>query len=184
MSITVWLTGLPSAGKSTLARALSESLARRDLDHQILDGDEMREYLTAGLGFSRQDRDTNVRRIGYVASLLSRHGILTICPVISPYQDARDEIRALHDPGRFFEVYVSTPIAECERRDVKGLYARARLGELSNMTGIDDPYEPPRNPDLVVDTVTLGIDLATNAILGPVLTRLDELSRARPTAGN
>ena len=150
--VTVWFTGLPSAGKTTLAHALAKRLADEGYERvEVLDGDIAREHLTRGLGFSREDRDENVRRIGWVASLLARNGVIVLASVISPYRGVRDEVRALHD-GRFFEVYVSTPVDVCEERDVKGLYAKARSGEIQGMTGIDDPYEPPLEPDAVIPT--------------------------------
>jgi adenylylsulfate kinase len=152
--VTVWLTGLPSAGKSTVARAVAADLAARGRRVEVLDGDAMRATLTAGLGFSRADRDTNVARIGYVAALLARHGVVVLAPVISPYAAARDAVRAGHAAAgaAFLEVHVATPVADCAARDVKGLYARQRAGELSGLTGVDDPYEAPAAPDLRVDT--------------------------------
>jgi adenylylsulfate kinase len=149
---TVWFTGLPSAGKTTLARALEKRLLAEGFDHvEILDGDVVREYLTKDLGFTQKDRDENVRRIGFVANLLSRNGVTVLASVISPYRAIRDEVRAMHD-GRFREVYVATPVEVCSERDVKGLYARQRAGEISGLTGVDDPYEPPLEPDVVVHT--------------------------------
>jgi adenylylsulfate kinase len=150
--LTVWFTGLPSAGKTTLAHAVGERLKAEGYDKvEFLDGDVVRTHLTRGLGYSREDRIENIRRIGFVAHLLSRNGVVVLCSVISPYRDVRDELRALHD-GRFFEVHVSTPVEVCAERDVKGLYARQRSGELSGLTGVDDPYEPPLAPELVVPT--------------------------------
>lgn len=156
--LTVWFTGLPSAGKTTLASALAKRLAAAGYPRvELLDGDVARTHLTKGLGFSREDRDENVRRIGWVASLLARNGVIVLASVISPYRAVRDEVRALHD-GRFVEVYVSTPVEVCSERDVKGLYAKARAGEITGMTGIDDPYEPPLEPDLVIPTHDQTID--------------------------
>jgi adenylylsulfate kinase len=146
---TVWLTGLPSSGKSTLAAGLADRLRACGYRVEVLDGDVMRAELTRDLGFTRQDRIENVRRIGFVASLLSRNGVVVLCPVIAPYREARDHVRATNE-GRFFEVYVSTPLAVCEQRDVKGLYARSRAGELHGLTGHDDPYEAPVAADVVV----------------------------------
>jgi adenylylsulfate kinase len=148
---TVWLTGLSSAGKSTVAQALAARLRAAGRPVEILDGDAVREVLTAGLGFSRADRDENVRRIGYVADLLSRNGIDVVCAVISPFRAARDEVRARHG-DRFVEVWVATPIETCVARDVKGLYARQARGELRGLTGVDDPYEPPLAPEVVLRT--------------------------------
>jgi adenylylsulfate kinase len=149
--LTVWLTGLPSAGKTTIGRALAKRLLEEGRRVEVLDGDLVREHLTRDLGFSRADRDENVRRIGFVASLLARNGVVAVCSVISPFRAAREELRALHQ-GRFFEVYVSTPVDVCAQRDVKGLYARQRNGDISGLTGVDDPYEPPLHPELVLPT--------------------------------
>ena len=169
---TLWLTGLPSAGKTTLAKALIEVLADRGVDTELLDGDEVRTHLSAGLGFSKADRDTQVTRIGFVAELLARHGVLVLVPVIAPYADARDRVRAHHaDRGTaLLQVHLSTPVEICADRDVKGLYAKAFRGEISSMTGVDDPYEIPADPDLRIDTsavdqessVALVLDLLTS----------------------
>ena len=147
--LTVWFTGLPSAGKTTIARGVEKRLLDEGRRVEILDGDVVRTYLTKDLGYNRADRDENIRRIGFVAHLLSRNGVVVLCSVVSPYRDVRDEMRVLHD-GRFFEVYVSTPPEVCAQRDVKGLYARARAGQVTGMTGVDDPYEPPLAPELEV----------------------------------
>lgn len=162
---TVWLTGLPSAGKTTLARALATRLRAEGRAVEVLDGDEVRAELSADLGFTRADRDLQVRRIGYVADLLSRNGVTVICSVISPYRAARDEVRARHG-DRFVEVWVSTPAEECARRDVKGLYARQRAGEIVGLTGVDDPYERPLSPELVVPTHEMGVDEAVELLRG------------------
>jgi len=149
--LTVWLTGLPSAGKTSIAHALEKRLITAGHRVEVLDGDVLRTHLTRGLGFSRQDREENVRRIGFVAHLLSRNGVVAVVSVISPYRAVRDELRELH-AGRFFEVHVATPVEVCAERDVKGLYAKQRAGELSGLTGVDDPYEPPLRPEAVVHT--------------------------------
>ena len=150
--LTIWLTGLPSAGKTTLARGLEKRLlADGRYRVEVLDGDVVRTHLTRGLGFSREDRDENVRRIGFVADLLSRNGVVVVASVISPYRGVRDELRELH-AGRFFEVHVATPVEVCAERDVKGLYARQRAGEITGLTGVDDPYEAPLRPEAVVHT--------------------------------
>lgn len=162
--ITIWLTGLPSAGKTTLAGALEKRLLDAGRAVEVLDGDAVRAHLTRDLGFSREDRDENVRRIGFVAQLLSRNGVTVICPVISPYRSARDEVRALHRPGMFVEVHVATPVEVCAERDVKGLYARQRAGEISGLTGVDDPYEPPLSPEVVVHAHTLSVDESVELI--------------------
>ena len=151
--MTVWLTGLPSAGKSTIARALEKRLLDEGVPVEVLDGDVVRTHLTKDLGFSREDRDENVRRVGFVADLLSRNGVVVLCPVIAPYRVSRDAVREMHG-DRFIEVYVSTPVDECSDRDVKGLYAKQKAGELTGLTGVDDPYEPPLHPEVVVPTHT------------------------------
>jgi adenylylsulfate kinase len=148
---TVWLTGLPSAGKTTIAHALEKRLLAAGHRVEVLDGDVLRTHLTRGLGFSRQDREENVRRIGFVAHLLSRNGVVAVVSVISPYRAVRDELRELH-AGRFFEVHVATPVEVCSARDVKGLYAKQRAGELQGLTGVDDPYEPPLHAEAVIHT--------------------------------
>jgi len=170
---TLWLTGLPSAGKTTLALALAGVLRERGADVEVLDGDEVRTHLSAGLGFSRQDRETQVSRIGYVAELLARHGVIVIVPVIAPYQDARDRVRAHHESHGtpILQVHLSTPVEVCAERDVKGLYAKAFRGEISAMTGVDDPYEIPVDPDLRIDTATLDQDTSVAALLGLLLER-------------
>jgi adenylylsulfate kinase len=166
---TLWFTGLPSAGKSTIAHAVADDLRTAGLRVQVLDGDEVRPYLSAELGFSREARDINVRRIGYVARLLASHGVIVLVPVIAPYIDARAAVRADHQTFDvpFAEVFVSTSLELAESRDVKGLYARARRGELSGMTGVDDPYEKPTSAELVIDTGR--VDLATSVELSKAL---------------
>ncbi|HEX2046248.1 MAG TPA: adenylyl-sulfate kinase [Acidimicrobiales bacterium] len=149
--LTVWLTGLPSAGKTTIAHALEKRLLADGHRVEVLDGDVLRTHLTRGLGFSREDREENVRRIGFVAHLLSRNGVVVVVSVISPYRAVRDELRELH-AGRFFEVHVATPVEVCAERDVKGLYAKQRAGEITGLTGVDDPYEPPLRPEAVLQT--------------------------------
>jgi adenylylsulfate kinase len=170
---TVWLTGLPSAGKTTLARAVAADLADRGRRVELLDGDLVRETLCADLGFSRADRDRNVSRIGFVAALLAKHGVLVLAPVISPYAAARDAVRARHAAlgVPFLEVHVATPVAECAARDVKGLYARQRRGELHGLTGVDDPYEPPAAPELRVDTAGRAVADSAGAILAALAER-------------
>jgi len=157
---TVWLTGLPSAGKTTIARALGAALRAAGRRVEVLDGDELRTHLTAGLGFSRQDRDTNVSRVGFVARLLARNGTIVLVPVIAPYADARARVRAQHDAdgAAFIEVHVATAVDVCADRDVKGLYAKQRAGEMSGLTGVDDPYEIPQSPELRLDTAGRGVD--------------------------
>jgi len=148
---TLWLTGRSGAGKSTLARTVREELVSRGCRVEVLDGDEIRENLSKGLGFSKEDRDTNIRRIGYVARLLSRNGVVVIAAAISPYRDVRNEVRGAHEAA-FVEVFVDCPLDELIRRDRKGLYAKALRGEVRNFTGVSDPYEPPLAPDATVQT--------------------------------
>lgn len=147
---TVWFTGLPSSGKSTLARKLEDVLLERGVNVEVLDGDEVRENLSKGLTFSKEDRDINIRRIGYVCRLLSRNNAVAISAAISPYKAVRDEVRGTIE--RFVEVYVKAPIELLKERDVKGLYAKAMAGEIKGFTGVDDPYEAPENPEVLVET--------------------------------
>src|ERR1700685_730805 len=145
----IWLTGLPGAGKSALADALAPALRQQGRKVEILDGDAIRKHLSSGLGFSRDDRDTNVMRIAYVAHLLVRNGVVAIVAAVSPFRNTRERARAL--VGNFVEVHMATPLAECIRRDIKGLYAKALAGLIPNFTGINDPYEEPVVPDLRLD---------------------------------
>ncbi len=149
---TIWFTGLPSAGKSTIAEILTVMLNERGRQVSVLDGDVVRTHLSKGLGFSREDRDTNITRIGYVAAEISRHGGAVICAAVSPYAATRNHVRQMHREGTFLEVFVDTPVAVCEVRDVKGFYAKARSGEIKGFTGVDDPYEAPANPELTLPT--------------------------------
>ena len=147
----LWFTGLSGAGKTTITNVLVKELRSRGSKLEVLDGDIVRENLSKGLGFSKEDRDTNIRRVAFVADLLSRNGVPVITAAISPYREIRDEARAKMD-GRFIETYVKASVEECERRDVKGLYAKARSGEIKEFTGVSDPYEAPESPELVIDT--------------------------------
>ncbi len=167
---TVWFTGLSGAGKSTIAEMLYHEFRARGMDTEILDGDVVRQNLSKGLGFSKEDRDTNILRIGFVANLLTRNGVATICCPISPYKATRDANRALI--GDFVEVYVHATIEElAENRDPKGLYKKALAGEIKGFTGVDDPYEVPDNPELVLDTM---VELPEQS-LAKVLAKLKEL---------
>jgi adenylylsulfate kinase len=161
--LTVWFTGLSGAGKSTIAQKVEQELRNRALKVEMLDGDVVRQSLTKGLGFSKVDRDENIRRIGFVADLLTRNGVIVLVPVISPYRSVRDEVR--EKIGAFVEVYVGTSLAVCEQRDVKGLYRKARAGEIKGFTGIDDPYEPPLNPEVVCITEDESLDQSVNKVL-------------------
>lgn len=144
--VTVWFTGLSGAGKTTISKAVAEKLLSQGYKLEVLDGDVVRENLTKGLGFSKADRDENIRRIGFVSHLLTRNGVIVLVSAISPYREIREEVK--QKIGDFVEVYVNAPLEVCEERDVKGLYKRARAGEIKNFTGIDDPYEPPLNPTI------------------------------------
>ncbi|MGK7929321.1 MAG: adenylyl-sulfate kinase [Spirulina sp.] len=144
--VTIWFTGLSGAGKTTISHKVAEELRSRGYKLEVLDGDIVRTNLTKGLGFSKADRDENIRRIGFVAHLLTRNGVIVIVSAISPYREIRDEVRGRI--GHFVEVYANAPLEVCEDRDVKGLYKRARAGEIKQFTGIDDPYEPPLNPEV------------------------------------
>ena len=165
--VTVWLTGLSGSGKSTIAHRLEDRLVSSGRAAYVLDGDNVRHGLNGDLGFSPEDRTENVRRVGEVARLMADAGLVVAVPVISPYRADRDRVRTAHEAAglRFLEVWVATPLEECERRDPKGMYARARAGELSNFTGIDAPYEVPTNPDLTLDTTTRDVDACVEVII-------------------
>jgi len=177
---TVWLTGLPCSGKSTVARHLARKFLRRGRRVEVLDGDLVRQSLSYGLGFGREDRDRNIQRVAFVANLLARNGVVVIVAVVSPYRAARDEAR--RSLRRFFEVHVDCPISECERRDVKGMYKRARAGELRGFTGVDDPYEVPLNPDLVIST-SLQSSAESAACVEAALVECQLLSESDPDLG-
>jgi adenylylsulfate kinase len=166
---TIWFTGLSGAGKSTLATILVERLQAMGRRVELLDGDEVRKNLSSGLGFSKADRDANIRRIAFVAKLLSRNGVVAITAAISPYREIRDEAR--REIKNFVEIYVECPLEVCEQRDVKGLYKKARAGEIQQFTGISDPYEPPLHPEIVVHTDRENPEQDVEIILG----RLAEL---------
>lgn len=144
--VTIWFTGLSGAGKTTICGAVAQALRSQGYQLEVLDGDVVRTNLTKGLGFSKADRDENIRRIGFVSHLLTRNGVIVLVSAISPYREMREEVR--QRIGNFVEVYVNAPLEVCEQRDVKGLYKRARAGEIKHFTGIDDPYEPPLNPEV------------------------------------
>jgi adenylylsulfate kinase len=172
---TLWFTGLSGAGKSTLGNLVADELRARGHRVELLDGDEIRTNLSKGLGFSKEDRDTNIRRIGYVAKLLARNGVVTITAAISPYREIRDEVRKSH--GRFVEVYMKCSLEKLVERDVKGLYKKALKGEIASFTGVSDPYEEPLHPELVIES-----DRETPAdSLGKLLGKLEELNYIRRT---
>lgn len=174
---TVWFTGLPSAGKSTLAELLAPELRQRGHGVEVLDGDVVRTHLCKGLGFSKEDRDENIRRIGFVCAMVTRHGGAAIAAAISPYRAIRDEVRAT--VGNFVEVYVQTAVETCIQRDVKGLYKKALAGELKGFTGVDDPYEPPVNPELTIATESESPQQSATRILR----KLEELGYVAPLPG-
>ena len=169
--LVIWLTGLSGAGKSTLARSLSRQLAAAGLRVETLDGDEVRENLSRGLGFSEEDRNTNIRRIGFVARLLARNGVVVLGAAISPYRQSRDDVRRWieDDNVRFIEVFVRCPLETLVERDVKGLYAKALAGEITHFTGISDPYEEPFSPEITVDSSIESVEESTAQILSHVL---------------
>ena len=158
----LWFTGLSGSGKSTIASSVRDALVQRGLRVEYLDGDSIRHIFPA-TGFTRPERDTHIKRVGFLASRLEQHGVFVVASLVSPYEESRQFVRGLCN--EFIEIYVSTPLEECERRDVKGLYARARRGELKNFTGIDSPYEAPENPELRIDTTTLSPEQAADRIV-------------------
>jgi adenylyl-sulfate kinase len=173
---TVWFTGLSGSGKSTLAEMLVDVLQARGHRYELLDGDVLRTHLSKGLGFSKEDRDTNILRIGWVAERLAYHGGAVLVSAISPYRDVRDQVRARIP--RFVEVYVSCPVEVCAQRDVKGLYEKAFRGEITGFTGVDDPYEPPASPEVVVETDRMDPE----ECLQRIVSKLDELGYLKPSA--
>lgn len=162
--VTIWFTGLSGSGKSTIARALESELRQRGCQLEVLDGDIVRTNLTKGLGFSKEDRDENIRRIGFVSHLLTRNGVVVLVSAISPYREARDTVR--DRIGDFVEVFVDAPLTVCEDRDVKGLYKKARAGEIKQFTGIDDPYEAPLSPEVHCHTDQQNVEESVAQILG------------------
>lgn len=182
----IWLTGLPSSGKTTLAMSLASALRQVGLPVEVLDGDEVRRALSADLGFSSRDRREHARRVIYVSKLLMRNGIVTIIPLISPYLDTRTFAR--HELERFIEVYVKCPLEVCIQRDVKGMYAKAIRGEITEFTGVSDPYEEPDQPEVTVDTSVLSVEQSCRRILSAVVARgyaggfgFDETSKSATT---
>jgi adenylyl-sulfate kinase len=175
---TLWFTGLSGAGKTTLARLVEAELLERGHKVEVLDGDVVRTNLSKGLGFSKEDRDTNIRRIGFVCHLLSRNDVVAIAAAISPYREIRDEIR--DQIGSFVEVYCECPIEVLAERDVKGLYKKALAGEIKNFTGVDDPYEAPVSPEVIVHT---GNESPEESV-GRIFTKLEEMSLVAAQAGS
>lgn len=169
--VCIWFTGLPCAGKSTIAEILTQMLMEYGRQVTLLDGDVVRTHLSKGLGFSKEDRDINIRRIGFVASEIVRHGGVVVCAAVSPYRATRNDVRNMVGSDRFVEVFVDTPLEVCEQRDVKGLYAKARRGEIKGFTGIDDPYEPPENPEIRLDTVNHTPEENARAVLEYLIRR-------------
>jgi adenylyl-sulfate kinase len=164
---TLWFTGLSGSGKTTIAHVVGPELERRGKIVEYLDGDVVRTHLSKGLGFSKEDRDAHIERVGWVASRLTRHGAAVIVAAISPYGEIRDRARAMVEEfGPFVEVYVAASVEECERRDVKGLYAKARAGEITGFTGVDDPYEEPESPELALDTEEHDPEASALLVLG------------------
>ncbi|MGH2828480.1 MAG: adenylyl-sulfate kinase [Actinomycetota bacterium] len=161
--VVIWFTGLSGSGKTTIAHVLEQKLADADVPVELLDGDVVRENLSKGLGFSKEDRDTNIRRIGFVAHLLQRNGVFVITAAISPYRAIREEARMMAKD--FVEVYANAPLEVCEDRDVKGLYAKARAGEIKGFTGIDDPYEAPAGPEVELRTDQLSVEESVQKVI-------------------
>jgi adenylylsulfate kinase len=166
--LTVWFTGLSASGKTTISQALEGVLRGRGYKVESLDGDLVRQNLTRGLGFSKADRDENIRRIGFVAHLLARNGVIVLVSAISPYREIRDEVRARI--GDFVEVFVNAPVEVCEQRDPKGLYRKARAGEIKGFTGIDDPYEPPLTPEVECLTAVETVEQSLAKVLAALET--------------
>jgi adenylylsulfate kinase len=163
IGMTIWLTGLSGSGKTTIGQEVTNALLKQGCKVELLDGDIVRTKLTKGLGFSKADRDENIRRIGFVSHLLTKHGVVVVVAAISPYREIRQEVRQLI--GNFIEVYVNAPLDICEQRDVKGLYKKARSGEINNFTGVDDPYEPPLTHEVECWTNQESIDESVQKVL-------------------
>ncbi|MGE5570582.1 MAG: adenylyl-sulfate kinase [Rhodospirillales bacterium] len=179
--VTVWFTGLSGAGKTTISKLVEQHLRSAAYPVESLDGDIVRQNLTKGLGFSKEDRDENIRRIGFVAHLLSRNGVIVLVSAISPYREVRDEVR--ERIGDFIEVYVNAPLKVCEQRDVKGLYAKARRGEIRGFTGIDDPYEAPLKPEVECRTDVEKATDSAGKVIAALVSRSYVEARAMAAGG-
>src|SRR5947199_10422638 len=181
---TIWFTGLSGAGKSTIAGILERELRARSQKVEVLGGDVVRTHLSKGLGFSKEDRDINIRRIGYVAAEIVRHGGVVMCAAVSPYRATRNDVRNMVGKDQFVEVFVDTPLAICEGRDTKGMYAKARRGEIKDFTGIDDPYEPPLHAEMTLDTTRCTSEenarLILDYLIGKGFVRILETRSERP----
>jgi adenylyl-sulfate kinase len=184
MSTVIWFTGLSGAGKTTIADALVATLRARGERVEVLDGDVVRTHLSKGLGFSREDRDTNIARIAFVAHLLARNGVIVVVAAISPYRSTRDAARrTIESDARFVEVHVAPPLDTCIARDVKGLYKKAIAGELATFTGISDPYEEPLAPEARIDTSIVTVEEATEQILALLASKTEDVSIATARSG-
>ena len=170
MGLVVWFTGLTSSGKSTIAEATRDRLSSDGLEVELLDGDAVRKSLSKGLGFSKEDRNENIRRITFVASLLARHGVIVLVAAVSPFRNTREQARKICE--HFLEVYVNAPLPVCEKRDLKGLYKKARRGEVSNIAGLDDPYELPLNADVECRTDLETVSESVTRVLQAISSRL------------
>jgi adenylylsulfate kinase len=163
----IWFTGLPASGKTTIAQGVLEYLSQNKIQTEHLDGDQVR-HMFPQTGFSKQERDLHIRRVGYLASMLEKHDVTVVASFISPYRETREFVRSLC--RRFIEVYIATPLEICEQRDPKGLYSRARRGEIKNFTGIDDPYEEPLNPEIRIDTTNQTINESVQTVINAIIT--------------
>ena len=171
-----WLTGLPGSGKTTLATEVSKELKKMGYKVEVLDGDWVRKTINPDAGFTKEERRAHLRRVAWISRLLARNGIIVLCSFVSPFRDVREEVRSIiEEEVPFYEIYVKASLEECIRRDPKGLYAKALRGEIKNFTGISDPYEPPENPDLVVDTEKESLEESKKKLLNFVLKKVREL---------
>lgn len=172
-SFLIWFTGLSGSGKSTIANALEQALYEQDIHTYLLDGDNVRKGINADLSFSPEDRTENIRRIAEIANLMVDAGLVVLASFVSPYKRDRENVKNIVGCNSFVEIHVATPLSECERRDVKGLYAKARKGEIENFTGINAPYEKPSNPDLAIDTTNVNVEEAVEMILKTIAEKLE-----------